>query len=136
MFSPPCSLCSLSFWDFYCWVAGSPGLIVTFSSFCFPIFNCFFFALLSGYSLNFLHNPSFEFFTSDMLPISKDYFCFQALLFIAFYSSFMEEIFSLRILMSGFLLTAQSVSSKLLFCLFWTFSCLMLSSHSWSPAHV
>lgn len=47
-------------------------------------------------------------FLFDMFPISKDYFCFQTLLFIASCSSFMEGIFSLRILMSGFLLTAQS----------------------------
>ena len=50
-----------------------------------------------------------------MFLISKDYLCFKPLLFIASHSSFMEEIFSLRILFSGFLLTAQSVSTSVVF---------------------
>lgn len=110
MFSPPCSLHLISFWNLYCWVIGFLGLILWFSSLC-SIFGSIFFALLSRDFLTFSFNTSFGFFTSDMFPISEDYFCFQTLLCIAPHSSFMEEIFSLRILMSGFLLTGQSVSS-------------------------
>lgn len=121
-YSPLHVLCSLFLFRTY--TVGLLDLLDASSNFLLcSIFNFFVFTLLSGNFLNFLSKSSFEFFTSDMFPISKDYFCLQTLLFIASCSSFTEEIFSLRILMSGFLLTAQSVSSKLLFCLFWIFSC-------------
>ena len=85
------------------------------SSFLLFIFNSLLFTLLSRSSLNILSTPFFEFFISDMFPTSRDYFHFQAL---PSGSSFTEGMFSLRILVSGFLLTAQPVSYKLLFCLF------------------
>lgn len=68
MFSPPCSLYPISFWNLYCWVIGFLGLILWFSSLC-SIFSSIFFALLSRDFLTFSFNTSFGFFTSDVSNI-------------------------------------------------------------------
>lgn len=71
-----------------------------------------------------------------MFLISKDYLCFKPLLFIASHSSFMEEIFSLRILFSGFLLTVQSVSTSVVFLFILDSLVLDASSQSQLSTHV
>lgn len=106
-FSPLHGLCSL-FLELLllgCWISWTHPLVS------FSLFSTLLFTLLSRSSLNILSTPFFEFFISDMFPTSRDYLCFQALPSC----SFTEGMFSLRILMSGFLLNCTTCFSQVAF---------------------